>query len=440
MIDKIQSQLARFGEITDWKIQHRHVTSYQIYVIGDWLDTLRKVVTDRYVLTIYSLHGNYFGSTDLSIYAHEIPTLEKRLKKAIFVTSKINNRPFSLQAPLNRYPFVETFDPTLLGNLEELLFVNLADHLIESVNQEKKVRLSSAEFFVEATDIHYLNSRGIDLKWSETEIMFDGVLLSGDQPHEIELHFEPRARRLQDLPIPEIISRKSRFVIDSVTATLPPSGVYPVVVTDEALTGILAPLIQHTSAQFQHRNISRFVQGQPICSVQKGDPLTLISNAFIPFGLKTRPIDSDGIPARRFEIIRNGIFETPWSSKQYADYMNIEPTGLVSNIEIPIGHLSTRNLLCSDSPVLQVVAFSAMMPDTISGNFAAEIKLAYLHRNGQAIPIRGGSVSGNLLTGFNHAFFSTESELASYSLVLDQFGSYRGPSAIRFEQFQVSGV
>ncbi len=438
MIERIIEKINNFPEITNWRIQQRTAMGYQIYVIGDWLDTVRKVSTDRFQITIYCEQDGRLGSTDIAVCAHEIHELEARLRKAVFVARRIRNPLYHLQGSLRRYPCVETFDPTLIDNLEELLFVKLADQVIESVGQHDGVRLSSAEFFVDATDIHYQNSNGIDVSWSETNIMFDGVLLSGDYGNEIELHFEPRARRVQDLPIPAIVGRNARFVLDSTRAVSPPSGRYPVLLTHDALNGVFAPIIQHSSAQYAYRNISMLIRGEPIGDIH-GDRLTLISNGFIPFGLKTHPIDSDGLPACRCELIRDGIFERPWSSGQYAEYLGIEPTGSIANIEIPIGRRSLDNLRRADTPVLEVVAFSAMMPDTISGNFAAEIKLGYLHDKGITTPVRGGSVSGNLINGFEHAFFSTEATQTSYALVLDNFGSYIGPAGIRFERFQISG-
>ena len=72
------------------------------------------------------------------------------------------------------------------------------------------------------------------------------------------------------------------------------------------------------------------------------EPLTLICNGYIPFGLRTYPVDPDGVPAHRHELIRDGIFENPWTSKQYADYLDLKPTGNITNIEIPIGPIKRK--------------------------------------------------------------------------------------------------
>ncbi len=133
------------------------------------------------------------------------------------------------------------------------------------------------------------------------------------------------------------------------------------------------------------------------------------------------------------------MFERAWTTSQYGDYLGIPPTGSIGNIEIPIGCQSRTDLLKNSGPVLEVVEFSALMPDVVSGNFAAEIKLGYEHHNGQVTPVRGGSISGNFIAGFQHAFYSTEAQTGNFALSLDNFGTYTGPDAIRFETFQVSG-
>jgi len=312
--------------------------------------------------------------------------------------------------------------------------------MIATVEKEKDVTLSSSEFFVDLEDLHMRNSRGIDIAYKRSGIFFDGVLLAGDSANEVEMHFEPRSRRYQDVHMERTIKEYAQFARDSLTAELPPKGHYPVVLSGNGLSAVFIPMVHHTSASSQYRKTSRFRPGQSIYQEgqPKGEPLTLISNGYVPFGLRTLPVDADGVPACRTELIRDGQFVRPWSSKRYADYLGIPPTGAIANLEIPIGSHSTQDIL-SGERVLQVVEFSALMPNSISGNFAAEIKLGYLHENGKSRPIKGGSVSGNLITGFSNVLFSTEAQFANYALALDNFGSYIGPRHIRFHDFQVSG-
>lgn len=437
---KIIEALNQQKAIDQWRILGQKSTSYQLYVIGSMVDCVRKVITNKYHVTIFCRHDSVMGHTHLTVLEHEFESLDRRLESAIFTAKRVSNPCFELPGP-DYTPAVETFDPSLTADIEDVLFIRLADRIIDGVEREPYVRLSASEYFLELNDLHLVNSRGVDVDWKQSEISFDGILLSGDMGEEVEVHFEPRARRLQELDLESIIRTQSQFARDARHAVLPPSGKYPVALSGEALTQIFAPIIHHTSGDCQYRRSSRFKPGQPIYAKDDplGDSLTMISNGFLPFGLRTAPVDHDGIPAGRHEIIRDGLFMKPWCSKQSADYLGLEPTGEIANLEIPIGNHPRSTLLSDRGPVLQVQEFSALMPDVISGNFAAEIRFGYLHDKGCVTPVRGGSISGNLLDGFNDAYFSTEARQGQYGLSLSSFGTYSGPETIRFESFQVSG-
>ncbi|MBN1878659.1 hypothetical protein JW823_00970 [bacterium] len=440
MMRRIIEALHRHKAIDQWRLLNQTSTSYQLYVIGSMVDCIRKVITNRYYITLYCRHGSGMGHTHLTLLEHELDSLDVRLESAIFVAGRVSNPYYELPGP-GYSPAVETFDPSLLGDIEDILFVKLADRLIDAVEREPYVRLSSSEYFLDIQDLRLLNSRGLNAEWKQSEIFFDGVLLSGGPGEEKEIHFEPRARRLQDLDLEVIIRNQAQFARDARHAVLPPSGKYPVVLSGEALTHVFSPIVHHTSGDCQYRRTSRLKPGQPIYLSDEplGDPLTMISNGFMPFGLRTSPVDHDGIPAGRHEIIREGIFMKPWCMKQSADYLGVEPTGEIANLEIPVGNHAGMTLYDDDQSVLQVHEFSALMPDVVSGGFAAEIKVGYLHRKGEVTPVRGGAVSGNLLEGFNHAYFSTEGRKGQYGLSLTSFGTYSGPESIRFDTFQVSG-
>jgi len=437
---RIIKALKNNKDIHQWRILHHKSTSYQLYVIGSMVDNIRKVVTDKYFVTVYCRNDTGMGYTHFSVFQHDMPDMERRIEPAVFTAKRVNNPYFQLPDP-GYSPAVETFDPTLKGDVQDILFVRLADRLIDAVEHEPYVRLSSSEYFLDLEEMHLCNNRGVNIDWKQTEIFFDGVLLSGGIGEEVEIHFEPRARRLLDLPVEQIIHSQAEFARDARIAKLPPSGNIPVVFSGEALTHIFSPLIHHISGNCQYTRTSRFKSGQPIYQTDepRGDSLTLISNGYIPFGLRTVPVDGDGVASGRHELIREGIFRKPWTTQQYADYLEIDPTGEIANIEIPVGSHSRKDLLESDGPVLQVEEFSALMPDVVSGSFSAEIKVGYLYKDGVKTPVRSGAVSGNLIDGFSNAHFSIEARQGQYGLSLTSFGTYRGPESIRFNEFQVSG-
>jgi predicted Zn-dependent protease len=89
-----------------------------------------------------------------------------------------------------------------------------------------------------------------------------------------------------------------------------------------------------------------------------------------------------------------------------------------------------QDLLDDTGPIYQLVAFSWLNPDELTGDFVAEIKLGYRMEHGQSTPIKGGSLSGNLFDALAAAHFSREMQCT---------GSYLGPAALRFECLSISG-
>jgi predicted Zn-dependent protease len=162
-----------------------------------------------------------------------------------------------------------------------------------------------------------------------------------------------------------------------------------------------------------------------------GEPFSVASNATAPYGLNSYAFDGNGVPGQRVEIVKDGVFNAAWATKQQADYLKIAPTGGFSNWELPAGKTPLADLTAGDGPVLYVRNFSWLTPDQARANFGSEVRIGYLYEKGVRKPIKGGSVSGNVFAALGTARWSKETAF---------LGSYRGPAAVRFEGLTISGV
>jgi PmbA protein len=190
------------------------------------------------------------------------------------------------------------------------------------------------------------------------------------------------------------------------------------------------PFRFHLSAEAAYRKLSRFAPGRSITSGRlAGEPLRLASDPTIRYGRASAPFDRDGLALRRVPLVEAGRLARYWATKEYADYLGVEATGALTNIDVPAGRTPERDLL-GDGPVLEVVSFSWFNPDFVTGDFSCEIRLGYERRRGAARPVKGGAVQGNLFAAFRRAQFARE---------VDWFGTYHGPRAIRFERLTVAG-
>jgi len=92
--------------------------------------------------------------------------------------------------------------------------------------------------------------------------------------------------------------------------------------------------------------------------------------------------------------------------------------------------MSQEQMIHDDRPVLQIIAFSDLIPNTLTGDIFAEIRMAYLLDGSKKIPVTGGAVSGNVFEMFRKVHFSKEPVIHDH---------YYGPVATRFDDLQVTG-
>jgi PmbA protein len=198
------------------------------------------------------------------------------------------------------------------------------------------------------------------------------------------------------------------------------------------MAALFGPLQTNASAQSLYTKASRLTVGEPLpMEGAGGDPVTVLSNATLAYGLSSYAFDGNGMPGRRVEIVKDGVFVRPWATKQFADYLGVEPTGAWANLELPAGPRRFADLVAAGGPVLHVRSFSWLNPDQSRGDFSSEVRVGYLYRNGARTPVKGGSVSGNLFKALGSARFASERVMQ---------GGYFGPSAVRIEGMTVSGV
>ena len=175
-----------------------------------------------------------------------------------------------------------------------------------------------------------------------------------------------------------------------------------------------------------------FKPGQPVLPEPfKGDNLSIASNAILRGGTHSYRFDNEGFPGQRIPVIADGVLKQYWGTAQHAQYLGIKPTGAFGNIEIPPGTCSWDELFQGSDRVILVHQFSTFDPQPVAGNYLGEIRVGYEYRaDGTVIPLRGGSVTGNVVDGMINCRFSRECET---------FYGYFGPRGIRFERAQVAG-
>jgi predicted Zn-dependent protease len=451
MLEQLLATLEKTVGVNDWRVRRVRTWSNQYYLARRRPENERATSAERYEVEIYSDHpaadggAPSRGSATLTLVPGDEVRLAERVQQGVFMASLTDNPPYSLPGP-EVYPQVLTADRLLQVEPAQAAR-RLGEDLLAASAGEPGISLASAEVYVDRADVLLRNSRGVQAQQEETSLLVDFVLLAkGEAAHgakdgagvEMEAHTEVRRRALSELDLSALVRRQSRYARDTLRASTPATGRYPVIVSDDALRDLLAgmfvsPFAFRSSAQYKYQRLSPWEVGQSIFGDAQptGDALTLYANAVLPWGLGSACFDADGLPGRRLLLIENGVLRSFWATQRYADYLHVPPTGAFGNLEVMPGSMQVADMWGGDAPLYHIVAFSSMSPDPVTGNFVGEIRLGYERIGNEVRPIRGGSLSGNVFTDLATARLSQEMAF---------LGNYLGPQAVRFPALTVSGA
>jgi PmbA protein len=427
----------------DWQIELRAEEEAQLYLIGSQVENQRTVTTQSARLTLYNDHaprgggaGLARGSASLTLYggeAAEATAVGARLQEAVAIAELTDNPPFALpEQPAGGFPTVPVDDPALGGSLAAAMEAAHAQ-LDAASGDLRDVRLASAELYLTRGRRALENSRGLHGAYDATRVYLDLVLVASDGISEAEFHAVLERRRLEDLNLGAAVAAYATFARDSLRAVAPSTHRGPVLLTGGALSGLFTPLVAHSSAQAAFQGISRLKVGEAVTTQPpRGDRIALSGDRVRPFGMSSAPFDAQGVPAGRVDVITDGQLRGLWADARYGAYQGVPVTGDFGNVALGAGTTPLAALRAAEGgPVYEIVEFSWLRPDAITGAFVSEIKLGYRHEpGGVAVPIRGGSLTGDLFSALAGARLSSE---------LFSNGAYYGPAGIRFDDLTISG-
>jgi PmbA protein len=429
-IKQIQSLVETLPGVSAWEIRSLRKKSHQRYLIFDQIESQRVVETSKFIVTLYREH-EFQGEKCLGESTVSLPegdNIRERLALGLEMAALVANPIFTLPEKGLQYRQVETIDPEVRE--QPLLYLDRIQEDLEKMPLEK-IKRSSTEIFIEDKGFFLINSNGLEQEEAATELLVEFVLLAEKSPSlEGESQGMKQARFYEDLHLAEMVEKYARYTRESLEARLPRGGNFPVVFSEEALDTLFNFFCHQSSGAARFQNWSHLGIGQPVISDLKGEALTLFSNPGLPGGIKTRAFDDNGLPLHPVQVIHQNIFKKRMNTKRYADYLQEEATGDFSNREVGAGPRSFHDFL-AEGPCYHLLRFSTFEPNPITGAFSGEIRTGYFLKNGQRIPIKGGSVSGSIQEAFKEAFFSRE---------MTQREAYLGPKAIRIEKLDIAGT
>ncbi|UCF70382.1 MAG: hypothetical protein JSW49_09325 [candidate division WOR-3 bacterium] len=421
-MNKIIDRIGRHG-FDDYKIREVRSTEYQLYLLKDAIESRRTVESNHFQITVYVNH-RVGGKKLRGEYTFEYKPgadLDYYLEQAKSACSVIKNRHYDL-AKSSDSSVVQTLDPRLNDPFK------LGGQLTETIYRNTKgsnVYLSSAEIYLTKSEIVLRTSTGIEKSKVKGLVEIEVTFISKNRKVEQELNFGIRRRSVEDLRLEQRLTEYKEHSINMLEVQIPKSGRANIAINASDTYKLLSPLIFHSSGQAKDQGISRFVLNGRIVEDAAND-FSLKTSGILPFGLYSEPFDGDGIACNEYTLIDKGVFRQYWTTKRYADYLGVKPTGEFKNLIVEPVRSSTIDI---DS-CYEIIQFSDLSPDPVTGDIVAEIRFGYATIDGRKTPIKGGSVSGNIFQNLKRISFASE----------DVFeGNYAGPKFLVLKDMSISG-
>jgi predicted Zn-dependent protease len=245
------------------------------------------------------------------------------------------------------------------------------DRIRAAVAKEKNIRLSAAEFFIDNIESRLLNHKGLDVSQEESFIQTEFILLATNGTTENEYINRTTRRFGQDLDLEREVAQSALFARDATAASLPKTGSFPVLLSDEPLDQLFNPLIARASARLKYNKMVQTELGQSVVEkgTVKGDHVTLWSNGTLDRLTGSARFDTYGTPLGRVCLIERNNIKAYLADKRYADYLGLPVTGEMGNVEVDPGSASFEKLSdpsnVEGTTIYHLQAFSAFEPNAI---------------------------------------------------------------------------
>jgi predicted Zn-dependent protease len=282
--------------------------------------------------------------------------------------------------------------------------------------------INSAEIFINKTTTRIINSEGVDVTFekysSEIECITQWL-----EEQDVELFNLFKYEDLNEELIEENVKDAIELTKWRVKAKESvKSGNYRVLLRKAALKSFFGYYIENASAVAIYNNISKFKVGESVQGNDiKGDKVNITLDG-------ANPYDIDGVKLEKVNIIEEGILKTYHGSERFCYYLNINTTGVLDNVTVQCGEKSIEEM--KTEPYLELLAFSDFQMDSLTGDFAGEIRLGFIFDGEKVTPVTGGSISGNIRKVQNNMHLSKENFIDC---------NFNGPKALELVNVNIAG-
>ncbi len=424
MTERIIKALKAAG-VSRWIINEKTEESAELFFVKHMLDTRRIKDTHKYSVTVFRSEVRdgkaLAGSTDTELISSMSDSeLLEAVKSAYYAAQFALNPDYEPASPVRSDTVRKT------GELAEAPLQESAGKMAAAAfgaERHERAFINSLEVFCHRTFNRVLTSEGTDVSYTDAVCKGEYVVQC-KEPEDVEKFSQFEYDRVDTAALAERIAEDLKFVSDRADAQkILKSGKYDVILSGANLAEVLNYYAEKSSSNMIYPKYSQWKVGDGIQGDVRGEAVNVSLEPTVPFS-------SDGIPMKGIDVVKDGVLNAIHGSTRFCRYLGIEPTGIYSKAVCGNAGSVTFEQM-KQTPCLWPVVFSDFQMDSFSGHFGGEIRLAYLIKDGKAVPVSGGSINGNLIEAQQDVCFSKE----RYSSA-----PYEGPYAAKFRGIAVAGT
>jgi len=416
----------RGSTVSEWVLVER---DREIVAIDEATGFARHELRKRWTVIVHIDVPNGRGSARVELDAADHVARDVVIEAMDVARAAVN------QAWLSRPPSaparVACVDPALATG--ELLSA-LGGHLA------KLVRPDGAKVTISATAtrerITVDTKVGLHAAWVASEVHATALVAVDQRSLEVERD----ARRLVDLRLDEAVAACATDLLALATASPPIAGPCAIILSPDALLhpsnlvgnaaglGVWSIFASFADSVVDRQGLTRYRLATPITPGADliGQPLTIISDGALDFGMRSAPVGDEGEAVRRFPLVEGGVAVGFGLTSREAALRRRDPNGGVRNLYV---HPGTWNeSIPTGVRVVELRRLRDLAIDKYTGEATFEIALGIEHSAGAVRPFSGGTIRLDLVAALAKARRSSR---------LERRGAYVGPAAVLIDAVEL---
>lgn len=426
MVERIVKLLESKAINDKWLINYSQIDSKELFFIKDKLDMNRAKSVEHCTVTLYKEieegDKKLLGSAAFKVTpGMSDDEIAQCIDTGLYSATLVKNPHYELVKPS------ESELPELKSNIttenSTEIIKNVID-LVYSLDKANTANVNSMEVFLEQITTKVINSEGVNYTYFLPELMIELVVDCKGEGEEVELYDMIRVSAYDE----ELLKEKINADLVNVerragAAPLKDVSGLPIVLTGEAVKEMFTYYSAKSSTTFVYNKYTQLKVGDNAQGDEvKGDKISITLMPEIPNSPSSKYVDTDGVRLVELPLIKEGKLLSYHGSSRYSQYCEVDITGSIPNVKINSGSMSYDDM--TKGECLEVIGFSDFQMNGVTGDFGGEIRLAILHKDGNATAVSGGSITGNITDIQGNIYLSKEEDIT---------GNCQHPKAIKFE-------